>query len=83
MNIGAIFAIALKALSLNKLRSTLTMLGIIIGVAAVVAMIAIGRGAQSRVEEQIKGLGSNIMLVLPGSINQSAACVSAPAVRRP
>lgn len=77
MNVTAILAIALKALSLNKLRSTLTMLGIIIGVAAVVAMIAIGRGAQSRVEEQIKGLGSNIMLVLPGSINQSGVRLGA------
>ena len=77
MNVAAIFAIALKALSLNKLRSTLTMLGIIIGVAAVVAMIAIGRGAQSRVEEQIKGLGSNIMLILPGSINQSGVRLGA------
>ncbi len=77
MNIGAIFRIALKALSLNKLRSILTMLGIIIGVAAVIAMIAIGRGAQSRVEEQIKGLGSNIMLVLPGSINQSGVRLGA------
>jgi putative ABC transport system permease protein len=77
MNIAAIFRIALKALALNKLRSILTMLGIIIGVAAVIAMIAIGRGAQSRVEEQIKGLGSNIMLVLPGSINQSGVRLGA------
>jgi putative ABC transport system permease protein len=77
MNFGAIFRIALKALSLNKLRSILTMLGIIIGVAAVIAMIAIGRGAQSRVEEQIKGLGSNIMLILPGSINQGGVRLGA------
>ena len=77
MNILAIFRIALKALSLNKLRSMLTMLGIIIGVAAVIAMIAIGRGAQSRIEEQIKTLGSNFMLVIPGSINQSGVRLGA------
>ena len=60
--------IALRALRVNKLRSTLTMLGIIIGVAAVITMIAIGAGAQSRVEEQIKALGSNLIMLLPGSV---------------
>jgi len=60
--------IALRALRVNKLRSTLTMLGIIIGVAAVITMIAIGSGAQSRVEEQIKSLGSNLIMLLPGSV---------------
>jgi putative ABC transport system permease protein len=64
---------ALRALTTNWLRSLLTMLGIIIGVAAVITMIAIGRGAQDRVEQQIKALGSNIMLVLPGA--QSAGGV--------
>jgi putative ABC transport system permease protein len=51
----------------NKLRSALTMLGIIIGVAAVIVMIAVGSGAQARVEEQIKSLGSNLLLVLSGA----------------
>jgi putative ABC transport system permease protein len=60
--------IALRALRVNKLRSTLTMLGIIIGVAAVITMIAIGAGAQARVEEQIKALGSNLIMLLPGSV---------------
>ncbi len=69
MNLAAIVRIALTALARNKLRSGLTMLGIIIGVAAVIAMIAVGGGAQARVEEQIKQLGSNIILVIPGSIN--------------
>jgi putative ABC transport system permease protein len=59
---------ALRALAANKLRSVLTMLGIIIGVGAVITMIAVGRGATERVQEQMKGLGSNIMLVLPGGI---------------
>ena len=60
--------IALRALAANKLRSVLTMLGIIIGVAAVITMIAVGSGATKRVQEQMKGLGSNIMLVIPGGI---------------
>ncbi|MBI3041306.1 MAG: ABC transporter permease [Betaproteobacteria bacterium] len=60
--------IALRALRVNKLRSSLTMLGIIIGVAAVITMIAVGAGAQARVEEQIKALGSNLIMLLPGSV---------------
>ena len=60
-------AIALKALATNKLRSLLTMLGIVIGVAAVIAMIAIGRGAQQNVAEQLSGLGSNVIVVWPSS----------------
>jgi len=63
--------IALRALRVNKLRSTLTMLGIIIGVAAVITMIAIGSGAQARVEEQIKALGSNLIMLTPGSVTTS------------
>ncbi len=59
---------ALRALAANKLRSALTMLGIIIGVGAVVTMIAVGKGATERVQEQMKGLGSNVMLVLPGGL---------------
>jgi putative ABC transport system permease protein len=65
--------IALRALRVNKLRSTLTMLGIIIGVAAVITMIAVGSGAQARVEEQIKSLGSNLILLLPGSVTSGGA----------
>jgi putative ABC transport system permease protein len=59
--------IALRSLRVNKLRSILTMLGIIIGVGAVITMIAIGSGAQRQVEEQIKALGSNLIVVIPGS----------------
>jgi len=65
--------IALQALRVNKLRSVLTMLGIVIGVAAVIAMIAIGGGAQQRVQEQIASLGSNLLIVIPGSVIQSGA----------
>jgi putative ABC transport system permease protein len=60
--------IALVALRVNMLRSMLTMLGIIIGVGAVIAMIAVGAGAQARVAEQIQSLGSNLIIVLPGSL---------------
>ncbi len=60
--------IALRALRVNKLRSILTMLGIIIGVGAVITMIAIGAGAQKQVEEQIKALGTNLIIVTPGSV---------------
>jgi putative ABC transport system permease protein len=59
--------VALRALRVNKLRSALTMLGIIIGVAAVIAMVGVGSGAQARVAEQIQSLGSNLIIVLSGS----------------
>lgn len=71
MNLLTVLRIALNALRVNKLRSSLTMLGMVIGVAAVIAMIAIGSGAQERVREQIKNLGSNLILVFPGSTTQS------------
>ncbi len=73
MNFTATLGIALLALRVNKMRSALTMLGIIIGVAAVIIMIAVGNGAQARVEEQIKSLGSNIIMVLNGSTTSSGA----------
>jgi putative ABC transport system permease protein len=71
MNLLSILRIALKALRVNKLRSALTMLGMIIGVAAVIAMIAIGTGAQERVRDQIRNLGSNLILIFPGSTTAS------------
>jgi putative ABC transport system permease protein len=61
--------IALRSLRVNKLRSALTMLGIIIGVGAVIAMVAVGAGASARVAEQIQSLGSNLIIVLSGSVN--------------
>jgi len=60
--------IALRSLRVNKLRSALTMLGIIIGVGAVIAMVAVGAGASARVAEQIQSLGSNLIIVLSGSV---------------
>ncbi len=67
MNLFALLRVALRALAINKLRSLLTMLGIIIGVGAVIVMIAVGAGAQARVEEQIRSLGSNLLLILSGA----------------
>jgi macrolide transport system ATP-binding/permease protein len=73
MNFAATLRIALLALRVNKMRSALTMLGIIIGVAAVIIMIAVGGGAQARVEDQIRSLGSNIIMVLSGSMTSGGA----------
>lgn len=61
---------AVRALRANLLRSALTMLGIVVGVAAVIAMVAVGSGAQTQVAEQIRSLGSNLLLVQPGSTMQ-------------
>jgi len=61
--------IALRSLKVNKLRTALTMLGIMIGVAAVIAMVSVGAGAQARVAEQIQSLGSNLIIALSGSSN--------------
>ncbi|HET7160849.1 MAG TPA: ABC transporter permease, partial [Burkholderiales bacterium] len=69
--------IALRALRVNKLRSLLTMLGIIIGVGAVITMIAIGSGAQAQVEEQIKALGTNLIVVFPGSFTSGGVRMGA------
>ncbi len=63
--------IALRALRVNRMRSALTMLGIIIGVAAVIAMVAVGSGATARIQEQIQSIGSNLIIILPGSITSS------------
>ncbi|MBZ5494769.1 MAG: ABC transporter permease [Acidobacteriia bacterium] len=65
-----IIRVALKALGLNKMRSILTMLGIIIGVGAVIAMVSIGQGAQATIAEQIASAGSNMLYVTAGSYNR-------------
>ena len=61
---------AFRALHRNKMRSFLTMLGIIIGVGAVIIMLAIGQGAEYSVKEQISSLGQNILIIFPGSQQQ-------------
>jgi putative ABC transport system permease protein len=67
------FRVAVDALRANRLRSLLTMLGVIIGVAAVVLLVAIGNGAKAEVEKQVQGLGSNLILVVPGTFEFGAA----------
>lgn len=69
MNLLELIRISIRALKANKLRSILTMLGIIIGVAAVIAMVGIGNGATANITSQIKGLGSNLLIVSPGQTN--------------
>src|SRR5438067_4427512 len=68
MPIGEIFRVALEALRVNKMRSLLTMLGIIIGVGAVIAMLALGNGAQSAVKSRIAALGTTMVTVVPGQV---------------
>jgi putative ABC transport system permease protein len=69
MTLIAILRIATVALVRNRARSLLTMLGVVIGVAAVIITVAIGAGARTSVSDQINGLGSNLLVVLPGSLN--------------
>jgi putative ABC transport system permease protein len=70
MRLFAILKIAARALQRNKMRTILTMLGIIIGVGAVIAMVSIGNGAKSMVEAQIASLGQNVILVFSGSVTR-------------
>ena len=67
INIPSTFKISFRALRVNKMRSALTMLGIIIGVGAVITMLAVGTGASQRISQQISSVGSNLIIVLPGS----------------
>src|SRR5580765_895314 len=64
--------IALRALDRNRVRSALTMLGVIIGVAAVIAMVAIGHGATESVKKQIASMGQNQLMIMPGSSSSGA-----------
>jgi putative ABC transport system permease protein len=70
INVNSTFKIALRALWVNKMRSFLTMLDIIIGVGAVITMLAVGKGASEKIAEQIASVGSNLIMVIPGSITQ-------------
>ena len=73
MQLSTIFREALQALVRNRVRSLLTMLGVIIGVAAVVVLVAIGTGTKQEIEQQVEGLGSNLLLIVPGEVSFSAA----------
>lgn len=71
MNAFQTLRLAFRSLGANKLRAGLTMLGIIIGVAAVIALLAVGQGASAAITEQVQGIGSNLIFVAPGSFNQN------------
>ena len=77
MPIGETVRVALDALRANKLRSFLTMLGIVIGVSAVIAMVALGRGAQQSVKERIASLGTTLLTVIPGQFRGPGGVASA------
>jgi ABC-type antimicrobial peptide transport system permease subunit len=70
MLFGEIIRVALGALRANKLRSMLTMLGIVIGVGAVIAMVALGNGAQQQVNDRIKALGTTLLTVQPAAVSR-------------
>src|SRR5579872_3434206 len=69
MSLLMVFRVALKALNRNKMRTALTMLGMIIGVAAVITMVALGTGAQTSIEAQIQSTGTNMIIVMAGNFN--------------
>jgi len=73
MRLAEAWRVAVTALRANRLRSLLTMLGVVIGVAAVVVLVAIGTGAQREVEAQVNGLGANLVIVVPGRLEFGAA----------
>jgi putative ABC transport system permease protein len=81
MNLLQILRIAMRALARNKLRSALTMLGIIIGVAAVIAMVSVGQGAQEQAQQQIAAMGSNVLFVGAGTVSRGGMSMGWGAVK--
>ena len=81
MNLFTIHRIALKALAQNKLRTGLTMLGIVIGVAAVICVVAIGEGASIRVEQAITNIGANMIWIEAGGVNRAGVRTGAYGTR--
>ncbi|MFZ0211643.1 MAG: ABC transporter permease [Candidatus Acidiferrales bacterium] len=81
MEVSEIVRIALRALARNKMRTVLTMLGIIIGVGAVICTVAIGEGASDQVQQQIKSLGENMIFVSAGSVNKGGVHMGSQATK--
>ncbi len=73
MNIVESLRVAMRGLSANKLRAVLTMLGIIIGVGAVITLLSVGRGVENLIREQLQGAGTNLLFVIPVNLNESNA----------
>lgn len=82
MHLKNLIKVAVKSILKSRMRSLLTALGIIIGVAAVVVMVAIGDGAQMQVEQQIASLGSNMIIVFPGSVTSGGIRMGAGSINR-
>jgi putative ABC transport system permease protein len=81
MDVMAIIRIALRALARNKMRSSLTMLGIIIGVGAVIAMVSVGQGAQQQAQQQIAAMGSNMLFVGSGTVTRGGTRMGSGATK--
>jgi len=82
MTSRTVFRMALKSIFKNKMRTALTMLGIVIGVGAVIVMVAIGNGAQSQIKKQISGLGTNLIVITAGSVQTGGASQGAQSFNR-
>jgi putative ABC transport system permease protein len=82
MKTTILLAIASQSILKNKMRTLLTMLGIVIGVGAVIVMVAVGNGAQTQIEKQIKSLGTNLLIVMPGATQQGGVSQGAGAFNR-
>src|SRR3954453_17164990 len=82
MKQSTLFKVASQSILKNKMRTLLTMLGIVIGVGAVIVMVAIGHGAQRQIESQISSLGTNLIMVMPGSATQGGVSQGAGAFNR-
>src|SRR5579872_6517419 len=81
MNPREVIRVALRALARNKMRTLLTMLGIIIGVGAVICTVAIGQGAGNQVQAQIQNLGTNLLMVFAGSVNTGGVRMGSQATK--
>src|SRR5215207_4484996 len=79
MKSTVLIKLATQSIRKNKMRAALTMLGIIIGVAAVIVMVAVGGGARSRIREQINNLGTNMIVITPGAAQQGGVSQGAQA----
>jgi putative ABC transport system permease protein len=82
MTSQTVFRMALRSIFKNKMRTALTMLGIVIGVGAVIVMVAIGNGAQAQIKSQISGLGTNLIVVTAGTVNTGGASQGAQSFNR-
>jgi putative ABC transport system permease protein len=82
MKTTTLLTVATQSILKNKMRTLLTMLGIVIGVGAVIVMVAVGNGAQSQIEKQIKSLGTNLLMVMPGATQQGGVSQGAGTFNR-